>query len=68
MEIGYFDDHQPGKEQTSNYMDSHSEEIQLLLLRELLDAQGNDRSCPQAALTIGLPKSMFTFHTEGALA
>lgn len=51
-----------------NYMDSESKERQTQTLRELWEAQRNNHACTQAARTIGLTNSMFTFDTEGAMA
>lgn len=66
LETEYFDKEHAGKEQTGKYMDSRGEEIQPQTLRELLDAQANDRTYTQAALAAGLQMSIFTFETDGA--
>lgn len=45
VKMEYFDNDQPGKEQTGNHMDIYSAEIQPPSLEELLDAKGNERAC-----------------------
>lgn len=49
-------------------MDSYGKEISQPTLNETFEAQAIDCTCSQAALTIVIPKYMFTFSTEGALA
>lgn len=49
----YFDEHQAGKDQTDNHLDSHDEEIQLPTLKELFDVEVKDSTRIQETLTIG---------------
>lgn len=67
VETGYFGKDQPGKEQSGNQIDRNGEKKPPPALTELLDTQATDRSYTQAALTIGPPTAMFTFHTKSAL-
>lgn len=66
-ETEYFDRNQARKDQTGDHIDSRHEETQQVTVRELLNAQTNDCSCTQKALTIGLLKYMFSFDTEDVL-
>lgn len=67
VKTDYFGGDQAGKKQTGNSMDITCEAIKPPTLMELLGAKANDLSCSQAALTIGLLKSMLTFGTEVCL-
>lgn len=64
----YVDQNRPGKERTGSPLDSHDKEIQPLTFTDLLEPQASERACTQTTLTMGLPKYMFTFDTEGGLA
>lgn len=62
----YFDEDQLDKEKTGNLKDSKAEEIQPPNVMELLDVQIDVPKCTQKAVSIGLNKSIFTFHVEVA--
>lgn len=64
----YFEEDQSGQEQTDTPLDNNGEMTELPKLVELWEAQTYERAGTLEALSIGLPKFMFTFDTEGAIA
>lgn len=67
VETEYFDHRHLDNEETGNQADNHSEEMQLPILTEMLEARVNHIICTQAAPTIRHSDSRFTVHTKGAL-
>lgn len=67
VETVYFDQDQSNNIRASSHMDDYGEETPPPTVREVLEAHANDTACTWAALTIGLPKSMFSLATEVAL-
>lgn len=61
----YFDQCQPDREQANSHRDTRAEETKPFTIRNLLEAQENDRACTHAGQSIGLSKSIFTVNTEG---
>lgn len=67
VETQYLDQYHLDNGQADNQMNSRGKESRPPISLKLLNAQANDLVCTQAAITIVIPKSMFTFDTEGAL-
>lgn len=67
VETEYFEQSQPGKEETGKPLHSHGKDIEQRTSTELLDAQANDQEYTQASLSSGVPKSTFVFDTEDIL-
>lgn len=67
VEKKYYDQAQPDNEQASNHGYTESEDRKPTTLSELMTAQESDLPSTPATVTIGLQKSLFCFHTEGAL-
>lgn len=67
VETEYINKDHPYIGQADNQIDGDDEEKSPTTLREQLDTPANDRACTHVARTAGFPKSMFTFHTKGAL-
>lgn len=56
----YFEQDQPDKKQTGNYIDSYGENKKPLIVTELLRLPANDGASTQVARIIRPPESIFT--------
>lgn len=66
VETENFDEEQPDSERVVSYWDTNVQDASPPTLRKVSKAQENGHACTQAALTIDLPKSMFTVDTKDA--